>query len=166
MLLITIATAPSCQWSPSHEEQQRGEERAGPRERRHVQLLARRAVDEGADDRQHERAGDGGEAGQVERQRAGGQVQAEHVDRLGAGVVGGVAAAGGAAGDGDHVRREQHAQDGRVVGGVGPVVPVPRLLLAAPAPAAPGRRCRIAAPQASRHRALVPPLSALAQHVA
>ena len=91
--------------------------------------LAGRPVDQRPHDRQHEGAGDGRGAGEVERQRAGGQVQAEQVDGLVAGVVGGAAAAGRAPGDGDHERREQHAQDGRVVRGVGPVVPVPGLLL-------------------------------------
>ena len=47
-------------------------------------------------------------------------------------VVGAVATAGGAAGHGDHVRREEDRQHRRVVGGVGPVVPVPGALLAAP----------------------------------
>ena len=89
MLLSTIATAPSCQSSPCMKNSSAAKNDAGPGEAGHVPLLAARAVDEGADDRQHERAGDGGEAGQVERQRAGGEVQPEHADGLAAGLVAG-----------------------------------------------------------------------------
>ena len=92
---------------------------------------------------QDDGAEDGGEAGQVERQRAGGQVQPQQAHRLVAGVVRVVAAARRPAGDGDHERREQHRQHGRVVGRVGPVVPVPGLLLAVgPVRAARGPRTR------------------------
>ncbi len=58
-------------------------------------------------------------------------MQPEHVDGLVAGLVG-VDAAGGLAGHGDHVRREQHREHRRVERRVGPVVPVPRLLLLEP----------------------------------
>ena len=111
MLLSTITTAPSCQWSPCMKNSSAAQKRPGPGEAGHVPLLAARAVDQRADDRQQEGAGDRGEAGQVERQRARppGASPSTLTVRC-AGVVGGVAAAGRAAGDGDHVRREQHRE--------------------------------------------------------
>ena len=132
-----------------HEEQQPAEERAGPGVGAHVPLLAVRTVDEGADDRQHEGARDGGEAGEVEGQRPGREVEPEHADRLAAGLVR-VDTAGGLAGDGDHVRREEDRQHRRVERGVGPVVPVPGLLvLRAPQRAKVGDGLRA---RTSRHR--------------
>ena len=149
MLLITTATAPSCQLVALHEEQQRRRRTRRPTRSRHVPLLAAGAVDERADDRQHEGAGDRGEAGQVERQRPGGEVQAEQVDGLACRCRRRRRSRRRLPGDRDHVRREQHREHGRVEGRVGPVVPVPGLLLLEPVDGGRGRRCRTV-PRCSR----------------
>ena len=100
---------------------------------------------------------------EVEDQRAGGDREPEDVQ------VGGALearrrrdeAAGGLLGDRGQVRREQHGRDRGDVGAVGPVVPVPGLLL-------PGARERAEVGDTrgspSRHR-VIPPLAALDEHV-
>ena len=146
-----------------HEEQQRGEERAGPGERRPCATsCAATGPTNAPDDRQHERAD------RWSRSWSGRRAASRRRGRARAGstvllqVVVGVDAAGGLAGDGDHVRREEHREHGRVERGVGPVVPVPGLLLLEPRRAGRGRRCSRSPLMSS---STVPPLAALDEHV-
>ena len=135
-----MTTAPSCQLSPCMKNSSAAKNAPAQAKPAMCHFLRLRPVHDRADDRQDEGAEDRGEAGQVERQRAGREVQAEHVDGLGRRCRPVVAAAGGLAGDGDHVRREEHREHGRVEGRVGPVVPVPGLLLLRARSAGRGRR--------------------------
>ena len=126
-----MQTAPSCQFSPcmkNSRPQKNAPAHANPAM---CTFLRGDTVHHRPDDRQEERAEDRGEAGQVERQGPGGEVQSEarltvSAQSFSRSIVG---AAGRLAGDLDHVGPEEHRQDGRVERGVGPVVPVPGLLL-------------------------------------
>ena len=164
MLLTTTATAPSCQLSPCMKNSSDGEERRRPRRSR---PCAASCAPSGRPWRR--RSGstnalrDGREAGQVERQRAGGEVQAEHVDGPAAGLVG-VRAAGGPAGDGDHVRREEHRQRRSCRRPSWPSRTSSRPAARGPGPAGRGRRCR----GRIRHRSCrsgSAPRAALDEHV-
>jgi len=113
-----------------HEPQAARGQRAQPGQCGQDPSLVRRSVCDGADQGQQQRRHDRRERRGVEHQRAGAHRQPQHRQ---VGAAGGAVRQARARGLGRHGRevgREQHGRDRRDVRRVGPVVEVPRALLA------------------------------------